>query len=91
VASRAVLADMIDYLQQDGVQVAVFDATNSTRERCPHILEMLKRSGIGAKQMFVESMCDSTELLEENIAKVKLSTPDYCGMKEEDAFKDFCK
>jgi hypothetical protein len=29
--------------------------------------------------------------LEENIAKVKLSTPDYCGMKEEDAFKDFCK
>jgi broad specificity phosphatase PhoE/predicted kinase len=91
VACNAALADMMDYLRQDGVRVAVFDATNSTRERRAHILETLKRSGIGAKQMFVESVCDSTELLEENIAKVKLSTPDYRGVKEEDALEDFRK
>ena len=33
MACNAALADMIDYLKQDGVRVAVFDATNSTRER----------------------------------------------------------
>jgi broad specificity phosphatase PhoE/predicted kinase len=91
MACNAALADMIDYLKQDGVRVAVFDATNSTRERRSHILETLQQSGIGAKQMFVESICDSTELLEENIKKVKLSTPDYRGMKEEDALEDFRK
>jgi len=32
MACNAALADMIDYLKQDGVRVAVFDATNSTRE-----------------------------------------------------------
>jgi hypothetical protein len=69
MACNAALADMIDYLKQDGVRVAVFDATNSTRERRSHILETLQQSGIGAKQMFVESICDSTELLEENIKK----------------------
>lgn len=89
MACNAALADMINYLKQDGVRVAVFDATNSTRERRKHILNTLEKSGIGAKQMFVESTCDSSELLEENIRKVKLSTPDYRGMDPDEAIRDF--
>lgn len=89
MACNAALADMINYLKQDGVRVAVFDATNSTRERRQHILATLEQSGIGAKKMFVESICDSSELLEENIRKVKLSTPDYRGMDPEKAMHDF--
>jgi broad specificity phosphatase PhoE len=46
--------------------VAVFDATNSTRERRAHILETLQQSGISAKQMFVESICDSRGMKEED-------------------------
>jgi broad specificity phosphatase PhoE/predicted kinase len=91
MACNAALADMIDYLKQDGVRVAAFDATNSTRERRQHILEVLEKAGIGAKKMFVESICDSQELLEENIRKVKLSTPDYRGVDSDTAMADFLK
>jgi predicted kinase len=91
MACNAALTDMIDYLKQDGVRVAAFDATNSTRERRQHILEVLEQAGIGAKKMFVESICDSQELLEENIRKVKLSTPDYRGVDSDTAMADFLK
>ena len=91
MACNAALADMCDYLKQDGVRVAAFDATNSTRERRQHILRVLEQAGIGAKKMFVESICDSQQLLEENIRKVKLSTPDYRGVDSETAMEDFLK
>jgi predicted kinase len=60
MACDAALTDLIDYLQQDGVRVAAFDATNSTRERRRHISQQLK--GLGAKRMFVESICDQEEV-----------------------------
>ena len=75
--------------QQERRRVATFDATNSTRERRQHIRTVLKESGLGAKIMFVESTCDSEQLLEENIRKVKLSTPDYRDMPADQAIADF--
>ena len=89
MACDAALADLMDYLRLDGVRVAAFDATNSTQERRRHILQVLDKAGIGAKRMFVESICDEEELLEENIRKVKLSTPDYRDMDPEQAVQDF--
>ena len=88
-ACDAALADLIDYMKQDGVRVAAFDATNSTRERRAHIVRILKESGLGAKTMSVESICDQEKLLEENIRKVKLSTPDYRDVDPEQAVEDF--
>jgi len=58
MACDAALADLIDYVRQDGVRVAAFDATNSTKERRHHIMQRLKDAGLGAKRMFVESVCD---------------------------------
>jgi broad specificity phosphatase PhoE len=89
MACDAALADLMEYMRQDGVRVAAFDATNSTNERRRHIWRVLKESGLGAKRMFVESICDETELLDENIRKVKLSTPDYRDMDPEQAMADF--
>jgi len=89
MACNAALADLVQYIKNDGVRVAAFDATNSTRERRQHILHVLKQSGLGVKRMFVESICDQEELLEENIRKVKLSTPDYRDMDPEQAMEDF--
>lgn len=89
MACDAAIADLVEYMKQDGVRVAAFDATNSTKERRQHILSVLKASGLGAKRMFVESICDQEELLEENIRKVKLSTPDYRDMDPEQAMLDF--
>jgi predicted kinase len=58
IACDAALADLIEYVKQDGVRIAAFDATNSTRERRAHIMQRLKDAGLGAKRMFVESICD---------------------------------
>jgi hypothetical protein len=62
MACDAALADLIEYMKQDGVRVAAFDATNSTRERRAHIMNVLKASGLGSKRMFVESVCDRQEV-----------------------------
>ena len=89
-ACDAALTDLMEYMKQDGgVRVAAFDATNSTRARRQHIIHTLKSSGLGAKIMCLESICDSQQLLEENIRKVKLSTPDYRDMNPEQAVEDF--
>lgn len=89
MACDAALNDLLDYMRQDGVRVAAFDATNSTKDRRRHIVEVLKNSGLGAKRMFIESICTDDTLLEENIRKVKLSTPDYRDMDSESAMEDF--
>jgi len=89
MACDAALADLIDYMKQDGVRVAAFDATNSTRDRRKHIVRLLKAAGLGAKRIFLESICNQEQLLEENIRTVKLSTPDYRDMDPEDAVRDF--
>ena len=57
-ACDAALADLIAYMRQDGVRVAAFDATNSTRERREHVIKMLTESGLGVKRMFLESICN---------------------------------
>lgn len=58
VACDAALSDLCDYVSQDGVRVAAFDATNTSFERRQHIIRVLKERGRGIKKMFVESMCD---------------------------------
>ena len=62
MACDAALADMVEYMRQDGVRVAVYDATNSTRNRRLHLLDTLDLEGIGAKRMFLESICDNEEV-----------------------------
>ena len=89
MACNAALADLVQYMKHDGVRVAAFDATNSTRERRRHIVDVLNKSGLGVKKMFVESVCDCDQLLEENIRKVKLSTPDYRDVDPAEAMSDF--
>lgn len=88
-ACDAALEDLLEYMAQDGVRVAAFDATNSTRARRQHIMKVIRGSGLGCKRMFVESICDQEDILDENIRKVKLSTPDYRDMDPEQAVHDF--
>lgn len=118
-ACNAALDDLIAYMKQEGVRVAAFDATNGTRDRREHLMQSLKTSGLGAKIIFLESLCDNEQvsqheamyiicavcfvfhgkltrlclhnikLLEENIRRVKLNTPDYRDMDPEAAVIDF--
>jgi len=83
------LDELMEYMNKDGVRLAVYDATNSSRERRKYILNKLQDSDIGAKKMFVETICDDEELVQKNIQKVKMNTPDYQGMDPELALQDY--
>ncbi|XP_075580898.1 6-phosphofructo-2-kinase/fructose-2,6-bisphosphatase isoform X1 [Pelecanus crispus] len=85
----AALKDVRAYLSSEEGQVAVFDATNTTRERRALILQFAKENGY--KVLFVESICNDPAIIEENIKQVKLSSPDYRGRTQEEVVADFLK
>jgi 6-phosphofructo-2-kinase len=73
-------------------RVAIFDATNSTDKRRRWILEMCtapeRRKGKPTGVVFVESLCDDKELLDENYRYKVSVSPDYAGVPEEEALTD---
>jgi hypothetical protein len=76
-------------------RIAIFDATNSTVKRRTWILEECtspeKRPGKPTGVVFVESICDDEDLLEENFRFKVLNSPDFEGMSEEEAVADLRK
>ncbi|CAG8450815.1 12524_t:CDS:2 [Cetraspora pellucida] len=86
-AATEALGDMIKwFLEEDGT-VAIFDATNSTRERRSMIINYCKKYDI--QVMFIESVCQDESLILQNIMDVKLSSPDYKDMDPDKAAEDF--
>lgn len=85
--ARRALDDVVQYLTKDGGQAAVFDATNTTRERRQIVLDVCMYNCI--KVFFIELICDDEELIEENIKAVKVDSPDYAGEDAETAVADF--
>lgn len=73
-------------------RIAIFDATNSTVERRRWVLEEatspIKRLGKKTGCVFVESICDDDELLEENFRFKVKNSPDFADMTEEEAIAD---
>ncbi|XP_008317286.1 6-phosphofructo-2-kinase/fructose-2,6-bisphosphatase 2-like [Cynoglossus semilaevis] len=83
------LADVNVYLNEEGGQIAVFDATNTTRERRDLILNFAKDNAF--KVFFVESICDDPDVIAANILDVKVSSPDYPERNRESVMEDFLK
>ncbi|KAI2649436.1 6-phosphofructo-2-kinase/fructose-2,6-bisphosphatase 2 [Labeo rohita] len=83
------LQDVKSYLNEEGGQIAVFDATNTTRERRNLILNFAKENAY--KVFFVESLCDDPEVIAANILDVKVSSPDYPERDRESVMEDFLK
>ncbi|KAL4623791.1 6-phosphofructo-2-kinase/fructose-2,6-bisphosphatase 2-like isoform X1 [Arapaima gigas] len=83
------LRDVKVYLKEEGGQIAVFDATNTTRERRDLILDFAKDNAF--KVFFVESVCDDPEVIATNIMDVKVSSPDYPEQNRERVMEDFLK
>jgi 6-phosphofructo-2-kinase len=90
-SSTAGGAKALDFRHHE--RVAIFDATNSTQARRQWILEECtsprkrgpdKPTGL----VFVESICDDVELLEENYRYKVSSSPDFAGMPVADALAD---
>ncbi|CAL4066837.1 unnamed protein product, partial [Meganyctiphanes norvegica] len=83
------LQDVCEFLQGGGM-VAVYDATNTDRERRKLIHHVISKR-MGYKLFFIESICNDANLIETNIMDCKLTNPDYTDMEKEDAVKDFMK
>eukprot|EP00090_Calanus_glacialis_P047292 TRINITY_DN9740_c0_g1_i1.p1 TRINITY_DN9740_c0_g1~~TRINITY_DN9740_c0_g1_i1.p1 ORF type:complete len:496 (+),score=111.89 TRINITY_DN9740_c0_g1_i1:228-1715(+) len=83
----AALKDTLEYLDREG-DVAIFDATNTTRERRQIIYDTVVVKN-QFKCLFLESICDNPQLIETNIIDVKVHSPDYDNMDKEKALSDF--
>ncbi|XP_023376329.1 6-phosphofructo-2-kinase/fructose-2,6-bisphosphatase 4 [Pteropus vampyrus] len=85
----AALRDVRRFLSEEGGHVAVFDATNTTRERRGTIFHFGEQNGY--KTFFVESICVDPEVIAANIVQVKLGSPDYVNRDSDEATEDFMK
>ncbi|XP_029414624.1 6-phosphofructo-2-kinase/fructose-2,6-bisphosphatase 2 isoform X2 [Nannospalax galili] len=83
------LEDVKAYLTEESGQIAVFDATNTTRERRDMILNFAEQNAF--KVFFVESVCDDPDVIAANILDVKVSSPDYPERNRENVMEDFLK
>ena len=86
-AAEAAMNDLLTWMFEEDGCVAVYDATNSTRERRAWISETLKAWHIHG--LFVETVCDDEEIILNNVMDVKTNSPDYVGTDPQKACKDF--
>lgn len=80
------LQDMLTWLRDTG-DVAIYDATNSNRERRAQVREHCEQAGM--QVLFIESRCDDPAIIEQNIRSTKLAMPDYEGLDPATAVADF--
>ena len=85
-AAIAALKDLITWSNRGG-QIGIYDATNSTSARRAWVEEALRSAGI--EVLFIESICEDTQVIDENIRSTKLRSPDYADVDEEPAIRDF--
>ncbi|KAI9217497.1 6-phosphofructo-2-kinase-domain-containing protein [Blastocladiella britannica] len=86
-AASMALADMLKWFEEEDGCVAIYDATNTTKERRERIVKTCREHHVDV--MFVESICQDPDVISHNIAEVKVSGPDYAGMDPETAMEDF--
>jgi len=67
--------------------LAIFDATNTTRERRAWIIEQLRPTG--AKIIFIESICRDEHMVRQNIIEAKVGVKDYQDVSRDAAVADF--
>lgn len=85
------LADLVDYMKQDGVRLGVYDASNVDPMARAKVMKRLNDEKLGVKKIFIEVICDDESQLKENFHSVKTSLPDYKGDDPEEALKDFAE
>jgi broad specificity phosphatase PhoE/predicted kinase len=85
--AHAALQDLLAWLEEDGAQVGVYDATNSTRERRMTVQGDCEKAG--HQVVFIESICDDPDIIDANVRQTKLFSPDYVGVPADEAVRDF--
>ncbi|KAJ1940652.1 hypothetical protein FBU59_003747, partial [Linderina macrospora] len=86
-AEDSCIDDIIEYLTEGSGQLAIFDASNLRADRRRYIYERFESKQI--RPLFVEYICENEKIVEENIRKVKITSPDYVTMDADSAVRDF--
>jgi hypothetical protein len=68
--------DLLNFFDKENGQVGIYDAVNPTSQIRRNWKEALGEHGI--QSIFVESLCDNQEIIEQNVRRVKISSPDVC-------------
>src|SRR4051812_24915722 len=84
--ATAALDDMLSWLASGG-EVAIYDATNSTRVRRQIVQERCRKHGVPV--VFIESICNDPSIIDATVRETKLTSPDYADVDPESAAKDF--
>ncbi|KAL9243896.1 hypothetical protein vseg_017733 [Gypsophila vaccaria] len=80
------MEDMISWMQEGG-QVGIFDATNSTRERRNMLMKLAEGK---CKIIFLETLCNDESIIERNIRLKVQQSPDYAEQLDFEAgYQDF--
>ncbi|KAK9279940.1 hypothetical protein L1049_013624 [Liquidambar formosana] len=80
------MEDMISWMQEGG-QVGIFDATNSTRKRRNMLMKMAEGK---CKIIFLETLCNDERIIERNIRLKIQQSPDYAEEPDFEAgLRDF--
>ena len=86
-----VLQRCFDFFDEGG-DIALFDATNSTKERRRRVVELTQERsaarGSPINIVFIESLCDDRHVLEANMLTKVRNSPDFAGMSEREALDD---
>jgi len=84
------LDDVLHWLQHENGEVAVFDATNTTRARRKYLYDKVVIEK-GFKLFFIESLCNDDRIIDTNIKEVKVTSPDYQhqGYSPDQVVEDF--
>jgi broad specificity phosphatase PhoE len=87
---KRAIDDLVDYLFNRGGKVAIIDGTNTTTNRRRMIEEYLHtKINSNINLMWIEPICDCDNIIEQNIFKTKLKSPDYLNWDKEEAVHDF--
>eukprot|EP00834_Sanchytrium_tribonematis_P003406 NODE_130_length_16779_cov_1.687410.p4 type:complete len:325 gc:universal NODE_130_length_16779_cov_1.687410:15297-16271(+) len=87
VAANEAMADLLSWITAENHGIAIYDATNTTRDRRQWILDQAAGK---CEVLFLESVCTDENIIMHNILEVKVSGPDYLSkMTAEEAAADF--
>jgi broad specificity phosphatase PhoE len=91
--AQLALDDLVRALAEDSLDIAIFDATNTTLERRRWLQRSLAvagaRLGTRFQLVFIESVCSDDEIIRSNVQETKLKMPDYRDADAAAAVDDF--
>jgi len=78
----------LTFLNKEG-QVAIYDGANINAKERARVKSKLEDSVPGVQLVWIESECTDEKVIEDNIRKTKLFSPDYLSIDPSEAVKDF--